>query len=260
MLCVAALLTAAWQPLMHAPALSPARAPVQMSFMSKVKEINEANKMKMTKITTKINVRPVRLPSEVLEITARFKKEYPQKDLEVLWGTLLKVYGSADLAAAAAKTNPQIMNPSYTFSNTVFASRQVLLDMMGEEEALDVMMKNPAVLQCGPSLDTLGPDEIKGFANIRSLGTRLFPEEVRGVALSALLLFTLYPLLAIRVPELEASADIVKPLVGVLFAVLIEGSRIVIVGTILKAKVSGDERIKKAAENEARRMGTLKRR
>jgi len=244
---------AAWQTPLRAA--TPARAAVSMSFMSKVKEINEGNKMKMVR-TSKANVRPVRLPEEVVELTLKFKKEYPKRDLEVLWGTLLKVYGTPELAAAAAKTNPQMMNPSYSFCNTMIASEKVLVDMMGREEALDVMVKNPAVLQCGPSLDTLGPDEIKGFANIRSLGNNLFPEEVRGAALTLLILFCLYPLLAIRVPELESSANIVKPLVGILFAVIVEGSRIVIVGTIVKAKVTGDERIKKAQENEARRMGT----
>ena len=40
----------------------------------------------------------------------------------------------------------------------------------GKEEALDVILKNPAVLQCGPSLDTLGPDEIKGFAVTLMIG------------------------------------------------------------------------------------------
>ena len=44
--------------------------------------------------------------------------------------------------------------------------------MMGKEEAVEVMCLNPAVLQCGPSLDTLGPDEIKGFANLRSFFNR----------------------------------------------------------------------------------------
>ena len=45
---------------------------------------------------------------------------------------------------------------------------------------------------------------------------------------------------------------------GVIFAVAIEGSRIVIVGSIVKAKVTGDERIAKAQENERKRMGMLK--
>ena len=57
------------------------------------------------------------------------------------WGALLKVYGTSELAAAAAKTNPQIMNPSYSFCNTMLASQKVLVDMMGKEEALEVMLE-----------------------------------------------------------------------------------------------------------------------
>ena len=69
------------------------------------------------------------------------------------------------------------------------------------------------MLQCGPSLDTLGPDEIKGFANIRSLGNRLFPEEARPALLSLLIIFCLSPLIAVNVPGLEGAANIVKPIV-----------------------------------------------
>ena len=50
-----------------------------------------------------------------------------------------------------------------------------------------------------------------------------------------------------------------KPLVGTLFAVLIEGSRIVIVGSILKQNVLGSEQEKaamqRAKQSERRRMG-----
>ena len=53
-----------------------------------------------------------------------------------------------------------------------------------------------------------------------------------------------------------------RPIVGILFAVAIEGSRIAIVGTIVKAKVAGDEKTKaamaRAEENEKRRMGGKK--
>ena len=50
-----------------------------------------------------------------------------------------------------------------------------------------------------------------------------------------------------------------KPLVGTLFAVLIEGSRIVIVDSILKQNVLGSEQEKeamqRAKQSERRRMG-----
>ena len=55
---------------------APRAAAARMGFMSKVKELNEANKMQMVTRTAP-KVRPVRLPPDVLEITTRFKKEYP---------------------------------------------------------------------------------------------------------------------------------------------------------------------------------------
>jgi hypothetical protein len=49
-----------------------------------------------------------------------------------------------------------------------------------------------------------------------------------------------------------------KPLVGTLFAVLIEGSRIVIVGSILKQNFGSEQEkqaMQRAKESERRRMG-----
>jgi len=228
-------------------------------FLAKVKEINEANKMPAMKKNVAPKLRGTRLPPSMVELTSKFKKTYPTKDLEVLWATLIKCYGNAQLAEQAANTNPQIINPSYSFCNTMLASQKVLVDMMGKEEALDVMLKNPAVLQCGPSLDTLGPDEIKGFANLRSLGNSI-PEAARGWLLSATIAFVLFPVIAQYNEDLSSSfaMNLVKPLVGIFFGIAIEGSRILIVGTIVKAKMSGDERIKIAEENERRRMGGKK--
>lgn len=139
----------------------------------------------------------------------------------------------------------------------MLSSRDVLFDMMGKEEALEVMLKNPAVLQCGPSLDTLGPDEIKGFANLRNFFNNLIPSNLQGPAIALTLLFVTFPIFAVNNPYLADSdlTNLVKPIVGILFAIAIEGSRLLIVGTIVKGKMSGDERLKKAEEAEARRMG-----
>ncbi|KAL1496732.1 hypothetical protein AB1Y20_014325 [Prymnesium parvum] len=228
--------------------------------MQQVKRLNEANKAKFV-AKAPPRVRPARLPPAMLEVTRRFKKEYTPQQLELLWGALLEVYGDAELAAAAVRSNPQVLNPSYSFCNTMLASREALEAMMGREEALDVMLKNPAVLQCGPSLETLGPAEIKGFAAMRAAGNALFPEGVRGPALLALLAFCAFPVVASYVPELEGSwaLGVAKPAVGLLFAVAIEGSRLLIVGTVLKAKMAGDERERRAMEKadaaRRRRMG-----
>jgi len=248
---------------MHAPAL-PAfhvrRSTIAMqSKDAPWKGLNEMNKMKAMKVSPP-KVRGQKLPADMVEVTQSFKKEYARKDLEQLWGAVMAIYGTQTLAKQAVLENPQILNPSYSFCNTMLASRDVLYDMMGKDEALEVMLKNPAVLQCGPSLDTLGPDEIKGFANLRNFFNNLIPKESQSAAIGLLLAFCLFPILAVNNPDLADTGvtNLVKPIVGILFAVAIEGSRILIVGTIVKGKISGDERLKKAEEAEARRMGKTK--
>ena len=117
--------------------------PAQKSFLGKIGELNSMNKMASVKKGEKPKLRGKRLTPAMLELTGTFKKTYPAKDLEVLWAALLKVYGSAELAEQAARDNPQILNPSYSFCNTMLASADVLVNMMGREEALEVMSKNP---------------------------------------------------------------------------------------------------------------------
>merc|ERR1711957_856194 len=77
------------------------------------------------------------------------------------------------------------------------------------------------------------------------------PDSARNFLLIALLLFTLFPVAAQNNPALQDSwlLSLSKPLVGTLFAVLIEGSRIVIVGSILKSQVGGSDKDKEALDN-----------
>ncbi|EOD25700.1 hypothetical protein EMIHUDRAFT_450349 [Emiliania huxleyi CCMP1516] len=207
-----------------AAAAHPRSPAPRMQFFAKVKEINEANKMKTVTKGAPPRVRGKRLPADIVE-------EYTRQQLEQLWGALVAAYGSEALAREAVFSNPQIINPSYTFCNTLLLSKDVLFEMMGKEEALDVMLKNPAVLQCGPSLDTLGPDEIKGFANIRGLGNKI-PESARLGLISFTIGAALFPVIATLLGfEDAASVAFAKPLVGIFFSVLIEGSRIIIART-----------------------------
>ena len=117
--------------------------------------------MKMTTIKkgAKPKLRGKRLPPSMLELTGKFKKQYAKQDLEVLWAAMLrtygaqqltlyphpnpdqvlwaamlKIYGSQQLAEQAARDNPQILNPSYSFCNTMLASADVLNNMMSKEE------------------------------------------------------------------------------------------------------------------------------
>ena len=43
-------------------------------------------------------MRGVKLPADMIEVTKTFKKVYAKKDLEILWGALLKCYGTPELA------------------------------------------------------------------------------------------------------------------------------------------------------------------
>lgn len=153
-------------------------------------------------------IRGKRLTKEVEDITRRFKKQYSSKELELLWAALLRCYGTPELALAAVRSNPQIINPSYSFCNTMLESRRLLLNVMSEKEALDVMVANPAVLQCGPTLEALGPAEIKLFASLRSAGTALIAEEARTAVLGAFLLIFALPVVLTQNPELAAGSEL----------------------------------------------------
>ena len=69
---------------------------------------------------------------------------------------------------------------------------------MPADEALEVMLLNPAVLQCGPTLEFLGASEIKAFARLRAAGNTLVPADARGAVLSALLACVLFTIGASR--------------------------------------------------------------
>jgi hypothetical protein len=62
----------------------------------------------------KVNVKSARLPVDAKAVAANFRKEYSAKELEQVYGALLRCYGNEERALAAIKTNPQILNPSCT--------------------------------------------------------------------------------------------------------------------------------------------------
>ena len=172
-------------------------------------------------------IRGRRLTKDVEQITQRFKKQYAAKELELLWAALLRCYGSPDLALAAVRSNPQIINPSYSFCNTMLESRRILLNVLSEQEALDVMVANPAVLQCGPTLESLGPAEIKAFASLRAAGNALIAEEARTAVLGAFLLVFALPVVLTQNPELAADSELLgasKLLAGVVGAPVFLGA------------------------------------
>ena len=165
-------------------------------------------------------VKGVRLTPRAAEVARTFKSSPATRDVELLWGALLACYGSRELVEQAVQDNPQILNPAYSFPNTILESKRVMRTVMAEEEALEVMRLNPAVLQCGPSLDDLGAAEIKSFAYARSLGNSLIPPAARPVLLGILIVLFTFTLAGTGAddlaPELRELLDVLRPVLGVL--------------------------------------------
>ena len=88
---------------------------------------------------------------------------------------------------------------------------------MNEEEALEVMRLNPAVLQCGPSLEVLGKDEIKSIAMFRSMGNTILPAPVRTAATAVFIGSILFAVLSANSDDAQvaALATTIRPVLGV---------------------------------------------
>ena len=83
------------------------------------------------------------------------------------------------------RDNPQIINPSYTVlpPKPLAGSKSCLVEIMSEEEAIEVMLKNLAVLQCGLSLRSTQADEIyQELRQLRYYGGRLVPNPTAALA------------------------------------------------------------------------------
>ena len=100
-----------------------------------------------------------------------------EREVVTLWQTLVRAFGSQDLALRAVVANPSVVNPLYTKTpELVRASKQALVEVMGSEaEAIEVMLLNPAVLQCGDGLRLQPAGQIRSFAGFRAVVDRVPP-------------------------------------------------------------------------------------
>ena len=175
--------------------------------------IQSGKKMRtMPKEPPKIRGRPV--PTELTSLVSATNS---RGDVEVLWAALLSCCdGCEERAIAAARSNPQIINPSYSFCNTMLESQKVLLGVMPKQEALEVIAQNPAILQCGPALETASVAEIKLVARVRSIGNALVPAQIRGPAVSTLIAAIVAAVLFNNSsdPVIIATLDVVRPTLG----------------------------------------------
>ena len=204
-----------------------------------------------------------RPPREVLELLDdKFSKAYDPVEINALWAQVKTCYGTEARAIEAVTRQPFLLNPTYTWPPPLLVrSKEALVEVLGsEEEALEVMRKNPAVLQCGaPGLLELGGDEIKLFANLRYGFSQVPPQTgaALGIGFGALLLLTtvgsasggeaLAPLLGVS-----------KPLLGLIFAAAIEGSRIVIVGAVVQGQARKREASSEVVEQQKAKVKKIR--
>lgn len=94
---------------------------------------------------------PITLPSEVetLLINDELRKSRPGVCL--LWAQLLSVYPTEAAAKEAVVRNSAIVLPYLNRPFHIDGSWEVLKTMMSEEEALEVITKNPGILACIPA-------------------------------------------------------------------------------------------------------------
>jgi hypothetical protein len=90
------------------------------------------------------------LPPEIEALLTSSELKASRPGVCILWSRLLDVYPTEKAALAAAKRNSALVLPYLNRPANIDGSWEVLKGMMSEEEALDVITKNPGVLACNP--------------------------------------------------------------------------------------------------------------
>ena len=190
-----------------------------------------------------------RPPENVLLATQySFSLTYEDGDINALWAEAVAVFGDEASAASAAMRQPTILNPSYTWRaspsvepesvlvtsnacrSSQFAaprlmtlSKEGLITSLGSESAaLDVMQKNPAVLQCGKALATEPPSQILALANFRNLADSV-PKQASSVLVGGTFAAGLLTIALMNSPDGPdsvgpaglAALAVLKPVLGV---------------------------------------------
>ena len=97
-----------------------------------------------------------------------FSSSYKASEISALWTALKKCYGSEALAREAVERQSQVLCPVYASPALLTQSRNALVALLGQEEAIEIMLKNPMVLTCGGrELADSEPDDIRSAANLR---------------------------------------------------------------------------------------------
>ena len=85
------------------------------------------------------------------------------EDVLALWTALVEAYGTDELALTATRRNPTLLSPLYSRPAKIAESKVALLEVFDGSEAdvSEVLLQNPALLQCGKGLLMQRPEEIR---------------------------------------------------------------------------------------------------
>ena len=126
------------------------------------------------------------LPADVEAATSWESGTYDPKDVEANWDAVVKAYGSQELASEAViRLRGSIICPLYASPSLIEASLDALKSVIGEEEATEILAKNPAVLTCGDGLRNAEPGEIRRLASLRQVLDSIPPSVLLGTILVA---------------------------------------------------------------------------
>jgi len=104
---------------------------------------------------------------------------YSDEQVEELWDTVASLYESESAAADAARQCKYvILCPLYASPQLLRASHTALIQNIGEEDAAEILVKNPAVLTCGEGLRNADRAEIFRLANLRQVLDRIPPQAI----------------------------------------------------------------------------------
>lgn len=124
---------------------------------------------------------------------------WTKSDVNQMWSAFETVYGSRERAEAAANRNVKVLLPFLNSPETIRGSYAVLVDMLGKEEASEIIVKNPGVLSCAPEdLAKTKPGDIRSAANFVSLvdkvplGVLQLFDPLKSVVFPLLIALTIY--------------------------------------------------------------------
>ena len=168
------------------------------------------------------------------------KRAVTEREVESLFKTLVRSFGGKqDLALRAVEANPTIVHPLYTDANCISVSKKALVEVMGSEEAaIEVMLLNPAILQCGESVRLQPADQVKSFASIRASLDKVPPSVSRALVYAVGGAVSLqFVLVRSDDPNVQQLSAAIKPLLGAAGASIFIAA--VVLASVAEATASG---------------------